>query len=179
MKHIMLIACASLLAPAAADAGNWSLEFSFGSPGYERLAAASHRVRRETWVPAHYETVRRPVVIPARTARRYVPAVYEWRYDHHGRRRRVCVQRAGFRTVIVRPARTVYRAERVFVRGHYESTHEAGRRKHSGYRKHRGRRQHGVDRKHRGDHRQEIRRRDHRRGGRIDHGYGIHVRYEQ
>ena len=89
MKHIMLIACASLLAPAAADAGNWSLEFSYGSPAYKRLAAASYRACREIWVPAYYDTVKRPVVIPARTTRRYRPAVYEWRYDHHGRRRRV------------------------------------------------------------------------------------------
>ena len=179
MKHIMLIACASLLAPAAADAGNWSLEFSYGSPGYKRLAAASHRACREIWVPSHYDTVKRPVVIPARTARRYQPAVYDWRYDDCGRRRRVRVQRAGFRTVIVRPARTVYRAERVFVRGHYESTCKAGygcdkQRTHG--------KRHGknrADRGQRGEHKQEIRRRDHRRGERIKHGYGVHVRYEQ
>ena len=179
MKHIMLIACASLLAPAAADAGNWSLEFSFGSPAYKRLATASYQVCRETWVSARYETVRQPVVIPARTARRYVPAVYEWRYDHHGHRRRVCVQRAGFRTVVVRPARTVYRTERVLVRGHYEYTCKAGCRKHGAYRKHRDHRVHGVDRGHRGHRRQEIRRRDHRRGRHGEHGYGIHVRYER
>jgi hypothetical protein len=88
------------------------------------------------------------------------------------------VQRAGFRTVVVRPARTVYRTERVLVRGHYEYTCKAGCRKHRAYREHRGHRQQ-VDRRHRGHHRQEIRRRDHRRGRHDEHGYGIHVRYER
>jgi hypothetical protein len=74
---------------------------------------------QRVWVPGHYETRQREVVIRDGTDRRYVPARFETRYDSCGRRFSVQVS-TGHWELVRLPDRVVIRNERVWVPAHWK-----------------------------------------------------------
>ena len=137
MKPLLITAILAA-ATTPAMAGGWSIGVGVDSDGDVRLGVGykSHRppiVRHHShrrWVPGHYDTVSRKVLVPATRERVYQAAVYEWRTDPFGVRYRVCVREAGYRTVYV-PARWEYRTERVWHPG--EWVIERRRQNHRAY----------------------------------------------
>jgi len=77
------------------------------------------QVPRRVWVPGHYESRQRRVVIRGGTDRRYAPARFETRFDSHGRRFSVQIS-AGHWEQIRHPNRIEIRHERVWVPAHWK-----------------------------------------------------------
>lgn len=73
---------------------------------------------QRVWIPGHYETRQREVVISGGTERRYVPARVETRYDSCGRRFTVQVSTGHWEWVRL-PDRIELRHERVWVEGYW------------------------------------------------------------
>lgn len=74
---------------------------------------------QRVWVPGHYETRQREVVIPGGTERRWVPARFETRYDSCGRRFSIQVS-TGHWELVRLPDRIEIRHERVWVPAHWK-----------------------------------------------------------
>ena len=74
---------------------------------------------QRVWVPGHYETRQREVVIRGGTDRRYVPARFETRYDSCGRRFTVQIS-TGHWELVRLPDRIELRNERVWVPAHWK-----------------------------------------------------------
>lgn len=102
-----LLACTLSIALAPdASAQRVAVSAHYGI-GSHPVAATSRR-----WVPAHYETVYRPVWVPARTERVWVEPVYRVSVDPCGLPIRVLVCAGHWRTV-VHPGYSTTRAVRV------------------------------------------------------------------
>lgn len=147
MKALVLASILGTVAPAA-SAGDWDIDFSvfFGREsrhdhrhdrrddhGRDRRDDRRYDRRRDhrdvrvevirhecerIYVPGRYDTVRKQVCIPGYYTTRFVPALYEWRTDHCGRRIRVEIRPACHECVWV-PERHEWRHERVFVPGYW------------------------------------------------------------
>ncbi|MHC4956359.1 MAG: hypothetical protein ACYTGZ_21160 [Planctomycetota bacterium] len=88
--------------------------------GHRHHAPRYRTVTERVWVRGHFDRVAYKVRIPETHKRVRVPARYEWRTDRCGRRTRVLVRRAHWKTVCV-PARYETRYKSVYHRGHYET----------------------------------------------------------
>lgn len=84
-----------------------------------RGARRSHAPVR-VWVPGHFETQRREVVVRGGTERRWMPARFETRYDSCGRRLQIQIS-TGHWEVVRLPDRVETRLEKVWIPAHWET----------------------------------------------------------
>lgn len=124
------LACAltSALAPAARADGfgvqigkhtkHASIGVWFGSPAPRPPVCAPRPIgyAEPEWIPAHWQTVTDNVWVPGHEERVWNAPVYEWRFDHCGRKYSVCV-RPGFWNTVCTPGHYEARPRSVWVEG--------------------------------------------------------------